>query len=185
MRLENNIKFLSFYLNQDIDLIFKTCEFYSKVNLPEFLSIQYSFFKPEKYVSDFVLAVIPDNLMYMKSKGWHQSAPEQKLVLYKKSNFESRCDELGSLVHDLSHIEQYEQIGKMAFNKLRSEKQFKELNGGTYPNNKTEFYAFSKQFDYLKELGVQPEKIRYMIDDLYEGKKEYMAFIDRMIALKF
>lgn len=184
MILNKNIEFLKSYLEVSEKQISKKCTFYEAKNLPEFLYTQYDFFD-STFISDFVLVVVYDELMHFKQRGWHQACPEHKMVMLKKSKFDEDKDSMATLVHDLAHIEQFAMIGAQKFNELRGQKQFKELEGGTYPNNKTEYYAFSKQFKYLASQNVTIENIRNTFCFLYDYKIDYMSFIDIMIKENF
>ena len=108
-------------------------------------------------LSDVVLFSIPNKDFAFKGKNRTSEAHyKQKLILCNYEYIDRGDDPNASFIHNLAHIQQYQQIGEDLFNKYQSEKVFKDIDC-IYPNNKVESYAFSIELKYLKSMGVSGE----------------------------
>jgi hypothetical protein len=46
----------------------------------------------------------------------------------------------------------------------------------TYPNNKVEEYAFSRQFESAKQAGISKEEILRLLHKNYQDEKDFLFF---------
>jgi hypothetical protein len=118
-------------------------------------------------------AVVPDDL-WVKGDQPSESDAERQLILIRKSYFEAqeRPDEIAWVSHELAHCQNFfdlesgeeyrENMQKFAFEDLKTEYP--------YPNNSVEKFAFTKQFQYLKEQGKTREEIMTMLGQYYDER---------------
>lgn len=150
-------------------------------NLPKHYQAQREALHDER-LDGVTIAVVPDDL-WVKGSQPSESSAEKQLIKIKQSYFEAQenPDEIAWLCHELAHCqnfldsetpEEYQgNMQKFAFEDLKTEY--------TYPNNPVERFAFTKQFQYLKEQGKSRENILAMISEHYD--KEDIPFFNRLL----
>lgn len=149
-------------------------------NLPEHYKRQYEALD-DKRLENIKVLVIPDDI-WKKSQP-SESAAEQQFISFKESYFKNneKPDEIGWMLHELAHCKRFldsdspevyqKDMQTFAFDDIKSEYP--------YPNNKVEEYAFSQQFEYLKNQGRTKEEVAELLNKYY--KEEDFLFFNRIL----
>jgi len=136
----------------------------------------------DERLDGITIAVIPDDL-WIKGSQPSESIAENQLILIKQSYFEAQenPDEIAWLCHELAHCQNFldsespeayqSNMQKFAFEDLKTEY--------TYPNNPVEQFAFTKQFQYLKEQGKSREEVLTMLGKYYH--EEDFPFFNKLL----
>jgi len=136
----------------------------------------------DEKLDGITIAVIPDDL-WIKGSQPSESIAENQLILIKQSYFEAQenPDEIAWLCHELAHCQNFldsespeayqSNMQKFAFEDLKTEY--------TYPNNPVEQFAFTKQFQYLKEQGKSREEVLTMLGKYYH--EEDFPFFNKLL----
>lgn len=172
------------YLQEYLDIEQKNTErieLLKAKNLPGHYQAQREALHDER-LDGVTIAVVPDDL-WVKGSQPSESSAERQLISIKQSYFEAQenSDEIAWLCHELAHCqnfldsespEEYQgNMQKFAFEDLKTEY--------TYLNNPVEQYAFTKQFQYLKEQGRSREDALAMISKYYD--KDDSPFFNRLL----
>jgi hypothetical protein len=99
----------------------------------------------DERVYALTVAVVPD-VLWEKNQPSESSA-ENNVVLVKQEYWKGN-DEINWLSHELAHCLRYLNDPKV-YQQDSEEPAFVDIQGDTYPNNKVEEYAFSRQFESL------------------------------------
>ncbi|OGZ34156.1 MAG: hypothetical protein A2Y98_02375 [Candidatus Portnoybacteria bacterium RBG_19FT_COMBO_36_7] len=155
-------------------------ELFEAESLSEHYKRQYEALNDKK-LENVKILVVPDDV-WQKSQP-SESAADKQLVSFKESYFKNieKPDEIAWMLHELAHCkrfldsessEAYKKDNQtFAFNNIKSEY--------TYPNNKVEEYAFSQQFEYLKNQGKTRQEIAEMLKEYY--KEDDFLFFNKIL----
>ncbi|HBX16411.1 MAG: hypothetical protein UU69_C0032G0004 [Candidatus Magasanikbacteria bacterium GW2011_GWA2_41_55] len=150
-------------------------------DLPKNYQAQRGFFHDER-LDGVTLAVIPDDL-WVKGSQPSESSAEKELILIKQSYFEAQenPDEIAWLLHELAHCQNFLDFASPEEYQANMQKSaFGDLKiGNRYPNNPVEKFAFTKQFQYLKEQGKSRENIAVMLSGYYN--EEDFPFFNKLL----
>ena len=144
-------KYISEYLSRPLQQVQDNAVLLHKSKWPNDFIEQYNTLEPT-YVNETIIIVVPNDWLWYKFNHLSEAHSKQKIILARKE-YLIKMDISASFVHNLSHIQQYHQVGEQLFQKYRQEKVFKDLSI-IYPNNKMEYYAFSNQLSYLFRKNV-------------------------------
>jgi len=106
------------------------------------------------------VAVIPDKL-WQKGSQVSESSARNSLISINEKYFSNKenPDEFGWFTHELGHCQKYFDAPDK-YEHQSEEPAFPEMQDkSTYPNNRVELHAFSKQFEYLKGKGKAREEV--------------------------
>jgi len=150
-------------------------------DLPKNYQTQRETFYDER-LDRVTIAVVPDDL-WVKGSQPSESNAERQLILIKQSYFNTQenSDEIAWLCHELAHCQNFldstspeeyqDNMQRFAFEDIKTEY--------TYPNNLVEQFAFTKQFQYLKEQGKNRQDVLTIISKYYH--KEDFPFFNRLL----
>lgn len=150
-------------------------------DLPQKYHTQREFLN-DKRLENVTVAIVPDDL-WAKGSQPSESSAENQLILIKQSYFETQenPDEIAWICHEMAHYQKFldsqttgqyqDDMQKFAFENLKTEY--------TYPNNRVEQHAFTKQFQFLKTQGKSKEEILTMLGQYYENAD--MPFFQKLL----
>lgn len=177
-------KELASYLQEYLELSIEDVErikLISVKDLPEHYQSQLSALADVR-LEDVSIAVVPDNL-WVKGSQPSESSADKQLILIKQSYFEvtEKPDEIAWLLHELAHCQSFIEAGSTEQYQASSEQPaFEDLHlAGTYPNNQVEKTTFTKQFQFLKNLGHSREEVLSMLSQYYA--EEDLPFFNRLL----
>lgn len=171
--------YLSEYLSKSVAEIMDNYMIYNTLELPDFLKVQYDSFKNSN-LQTVLLVSIPDSWFGFKGpRSTNEAHPEKEIILFSHSKMEEH-DLIASFIHNLAHIEQYQNAGKELFERYRNEKACKGIED-IYPNNKAELYAFKKQIEYLFATGIDSKIFIDYLSNIYQNEAK-MKFIYRLVT---
>ncbi|MFH1046698.1 MAG: hypothetical protein V1738_00180 [Patescibacteria group bacterium] len=147
-------------------------------SFPELYRKQFEFLNDER-LKKIQLGIVPTESWH-KGKQPSESHADRGLVLFSEDYFQGE-DKSAWLAHELSHCAKFEdEKGSEGYQRASETPAFEDLAGEVpYPNNQVEQYAFSRQFEYLKQQGVEREEIRRMLEEHYEEVD--MPFFERLL----
>lgn len=169
----NVINYIENYFNQPKHIIAEKCLILEPKSFPLVFIEQYKIYK-NPYV---FLIVVPDNwLSHKKGLSVHEAHPNMNLSVFSLSRFNKGEDIYGAFSHDLAHIRQYYEIGKLSFENNQQKKVYDDINN-LYPNNLAELYAFGSQFEYLMNYKAKsPDFILNYLTKCFSNNEDDLFF---------
>lgn len=150
-------------------------------NLPKHYQVQLEALNDVR-LEDATIAIIPDDL-WVKGSHPSESSAERQLILLKQSYCEAQenPDEIAWLLHELAHCQNFlDSESAEVYQRNMQRFAFKDLRTAhPYPNNSVEQFAFTRQFQYLKQQGKSREDVLAMLSLYYH--KEDFPFFDRLL----
>ncbi len=131
-------------------------------------------------VSDTIIALIPEKL-------WRKSQPsesnaENDLILFRE-NYWDKNDDIAWMTHELAHCLRYKD-NPVKYKKDSETFAYSDIQSKyAYPNNKVEDFTFEKQFQFLKQKGLNRQQIREMLMKNYDENE--MQFLNTVIDKVF
>ena len=157
-----------------IELLYANC-------LPEIIENQFEYFNDPR-LAKIVVAIIPDELWHKGELQASESDGERLLIKVRQGYIENilEQDRTAWLVHELAHCQVYlDSPDQYADNSVKYE--FDNIGSiFPYPNNQVEAKTFSKQFQYLKSVGLSREDIIEMLKKSYTDPNDFI-FFDRLL----
>jgi hypothetical protein len=142
----------------------------------------------DQRLDSVTIAVVPDDL-WIKGGQPSESDAENQIILIRQSYFEAqgkpeageKPDEIAWMIHELAHCENFlNSASAEDYEKNRLEFAFPDLKTEySYPNNPVEQYAFTEQFQFLKQQGKSREDIMKLLSEYYH--EEDFPFFDRLL----
>ena len=120
-----------------------------------------------------LIAVIP-NAVWQKSQPTESSA-EHNLVLFRADYWEEG-DDIAWMTHELGHCERF-QTQPAEYTKDQQEFAIGTIvSEHPYPNNKVEEYAFTKQFNFLRQKGTTRAEVLKLLETYYSEPSDFAFF---------
>jgi len=153
----------------------RSIEIIKAIDLPKNCKEQLSSFNDER-LDSINFAFIPEKL-WVKGAQPSESHADKNLVLFKE-NYLEEGDDIAWLTHEIAHCQRF--LDSKDYQKESETPAFKDVSfENPYPNNEVEKYAFTKQFEFLKNKGESRENILEMISEYYE--KEDLPFFEKIL----
>jgi hypothetical protein len=153
----------------------RSVEIIKAIDLPKDCKEQLSFFNDES-LGSINIAFIPEKL-WIKGAQPSESHADKNLVLFKEGYLEEG-DDIAWLSHEIAHCQRF--LDGKNYQKESETPAFKDISfENSYPNNKVEKYAFTKQFEFLKSKGKSRKDILEMVLEHY--KEEDLPFFEKIL----
>jgi len=149
--------------------------------LPEQHREQFDFVG-DKRLEKIQFGIVPADLWH-KGRQPSESHVKKGLVLFNEEYFKGD-DEIAWMTHELAHCARFEDADPEEYQQQSDTAAFDDLEHEvTYPNNQVEEYAFSKQFEFLKQKRISRSETRKFLEEYYEDAD--LPFLERLLDRVF
>jgi hypothetical protein len=177
-------QYLKDYLNLDSPEKMESIKFVEAKDLAGEYGEQYKFLNDER-LANTIIAIVPDQL-WIKGQQPSESDAKRGLILFREGYLnnprQQTKDRIAWMSHELGHVQRFKNNGA-AYKSDTETVAFDDIGFETYPNNKVEEHAFTRQFEYLKSQGVTKDQIFEMLKGDYEG--EDFKFFGKLLDKTF
>lgn len=156
---------------------------FSPEELPETYREQFDAFGDER-LKDVRIAVVPNHWKIS------ESSAENQIITFQKEYFEDEKngDDVRWMTHELGHCQYYldieagsEEDRVAQYQRDMQVQAFHDVpSEHTYPNNLVEVYAFRKQFEAMKRIGIHMEDALDALKRYDYESEEDQIFLKRM-----